>query len=91
MSENDEMLLWPKRYSRVTRVKSDHFSVRYGQLTAHVFVCVCLTYVSKLNFPPVTKKSSYRQVGQYLNRLSDLLFQMARIAQHAEGNDDRFR
>ena len=32
-----------------------------------------------------------RQVGQYLNRLSDLLFQMARMAQHAEGQTDRFK
>ena len=32
-----------------------------------------------------------RIIGRYLNRLSDLLFQMARYAQYFEGKEDRFK
>jgi len=63
-----------------------------GKTAAHLHMArtICRR-AERETLPLIESEETDRQVGQYLNRLSDLLFQMARIAQHAEGNDDRFR
>jgi len=56
----------------------------------HVARSVCRR-AERETLPLVESEETDRIIGRYLNRLSDLLFQMARYAQYFEGKEDRFK
>merc|ERR1712130_80013 len=63
-----------------------------GQCSAHLHLARSVCRRAERNtLPLIGADETDRTAGRYLNRLSDLLFQLARTAQNADGLSDQFK